>query len=115
MSFWENVEDIREYRNLSRKELAYRAKFSQTSISTGIKRQSVPAADVAFRIAKVLNVSIEYLLTGKNSGKNDNDIQIPLHNFKKYSELFEEFDKLPAAAQKKLVSLLKDIRLGYNG
>ena len=112
MSFWENVEYIREYRNLSRKELAYQAKFSQTSISTGIKRESVPAADVAYRIAKVLKVSIEYLLTGKDDANAKNEIPIQFHNFKKYSALFEEFDKLPASAQKKLVALLKDIRLG---
>ena len=112
MGFWENVEDIREYRNMSRKELAYRAKFSQTSISTGIKRKSIPAADVAFRIAKVLDVSIEYLLTGKNDAGLKNEIKIPLQNYKKYSELFREFDSLPSSVQKKFVALLKEIRLG---
>lgn len=99
---------------MSRKELAYQANFSQTSISTGIKRESVPAADVAFRISKALHVSIEYLLTGKDDVNAKNEMPVSYHNFKKYSDLFEEFDKLSASAQKKLVALLKDIRLNNN-
>ena len=65
MSFWETVEEVREYRDISRKELAYKADFSLNSISTGIARNSVPSADVACRIAKVLVVSVEFLVTGK--------------------------------------------------
>ena len=66
MNFWKNVDYVREYREMTRKELAYQADFSIASFSTGIKRNSIPAADVAYRISKVLDVSIEYLLTGKN-------------------------------------------------
>ncbi len=66
MSFWENVDAERDFQNISRKELAYKANFSLTSLSTGIIRNSIPSADVAYRIAKVLNVSIEYLLDGNS-------------------------------------------------
>ena len=58
MTFWETVDSEREYKNLSRKELAYEAGFSLNCISTGIARGSIPAADVAYRIAKVLGVSV---------------------------------------------------------
>ena len=67
MNFWEVVDSEREYKNLSRKELAYLADFSVNSIPTGIARGSIPAADVAYRIAKVLGVSVEYLLLGEKS------------------------------------------------
>ena len=67
MNFWEIVDSEREYKNLSRKELAYLADFSVNSIPTGIARGSIPAADVAYRIAKVLGVSVEYLLLGEKS------------------------------------------------
>ena len=67
MNFWETADWEREYKNLSRKELAYKAGFSLNCISTGIARGSIPAADVAYRIAKVLGVSVEYLLLGGDS------------------------------------------------
>jgi transcriptional regulator with XRE-family HTH domain len=66
MLFWENVEYIREYKNMTRKELSLKADFSLTSISTGIARQSMPAVDVAVRIAQALGVTVEYLVTGKD-------------------------------------------------
>lgn len=74
MGFWENVDAERDFQNISRKELAYKANFSLTSLSTGIIRNSIPSADVAYRIAKVLNVSIEYLLEG-SSKKESKKVQ----------------------------------------
>lgn len=71
MGFWENVDAERDFQNISRKELAYKADFSLTSLSTGIIRNSIPSADVAYRIAKVLNVSIEYLLEGNSEKRNE--------------------------------------------
>lgn len=69
MSFWKNVENELEYQNISRKDLAKRAGFVVSGISLGITNNSVPYADVAVRIADVLNVSVEYLVTGKNNEK----------------------------------------------
>ncbi len=101
MNFWKNVDYVREYREMSRKELAYKADFSLTSLSTGIKRNSIPSADVAFRIAKTLNVSIEYLLTGKDSSKtsipdSNNFSQI---NYLKYKKMIEKLEALPENVQ----------------
>src|SRR5574344_1498525 len=67
MSFWENVESVREYKNLTRKELSAKAEFSIASISTGLARGSTPSADIAVRIARVLGVSVEYLITGEEN------------------------------------------------
>ncbi len=102
MNFWKNVDYVREYRNMTRKELAYKANFSLTSLSTGIKRNSIPSADVAFRIASTLNVSIEYLLTGKDSSKTDipNLNTFPQINYIKYQNLIEKFEALPENIQK---------------
>lgn len=107
MNFWKNVDNVREYRELSRKELAYKAGFSLTSLSTGIARNSIPSADVAYRIAKTLNVSIEYLLTGIESKdvKTNNLAQI---KFIKYQSLIEKFDALPENIQKNIAILISD-------
>ena len=111
MGFWENVDAEREYKNLSRKELAYRADFSLTSLSTGIKRNSIPAADVALRIAKVLGVSIEYLLTGTEMAASQTDtISVFLQKYHQYQPFIEEFASLPANVQKSISIMIKEIK-----
>ena len=67
MNFWEKVDQERELKNLTRKELAHIAKFSLNSISTGIARNSIPAADVALRIANALGTTVENLMGQKSS------------------------------------------------
>ena len=67
MNFWEKVDQERELKNLTRKELAHIAKFSLNSISTGIARNSIPAADVALRIANALGTTVECLMGQKSS------------------------------------------------
>jgi len=86
MSFWKNVENELDYQNISRKDLAKKAGFAVSGISLGISNNSVPSADVAVRIASVLNVSVEYLVTGKN---NKNEILTPRMN-----RLIENIQKL---------------------
>lgn len=111
MNFWENVDFIREQKDISRKELAYRAEFSLASLSTGIIRGSIPAADVAYRIAKVLNVSIEYLLTGENNSLQTQIYQL-IENSKKYQKhktLVEEFETIPQHIQKSIENMIHEI------
>lgn len=80
MSFWQNVETEREYKNISRKELAKKADFAVSGISLGLSHDSIPSADIAVRIAKVLGVSVEYLVTGKESSlANANNTAQILH------------------------------------
>ena len=67
MSFWQNVENELNYKNMTRKELAEKASFAVSGISLGLSHDSIPYADVAVRIANVLDVSVEYLVTGQDS------------------------------------------------
>ena len=120
MTFWETVDFEREYKNLSRKELAYEAGFSLNCISTGIARGSIPAADVAYRIAKVLGVSVEYLLLGGDSQtiqssqetqktKINSEVIERSKKYIKYYELIDNFEKLPKNIQKSLIALVQEI------
>ncbi|MEE1058432.1 MAG: helix-turn-helix transcriptional regulator [Treponema sp.] len=117
MNFWEVVDSEREYKNISRKELAYLADFSINSIPTGITRGSIPAADVAYRIAKVLDVTVEYLLLGGNVqsqqkiNENNKNLEI-IERSKKYTknhELIDNFEKLPNNLQKSVEDLIQTI------
>ena len=121
MNFWENVENVREYRGISRKELAYKARFSLNSISTGITRNSVPAADVAYRIAQVLNVTVEYLITGSQTVVADSDEERKIDTeiagkrehltkyMDKYAEMLEAFSVMPITMQKTVSELIHKI------
>ncbi len=120
MNFWETVDWEREYKNISRKELAYKAGFSLNCISTGIARGSIPAADVAYRIAKVLGVSVEYLLLGgetknqpidKENSIKDIDIIERSKKYTKNYELIENFEKLPEEIKKTLNKLIEEISM----
>ena len=62
MNFWKKVDSELAYLGKTRKELANAIGFDVTNISFGIKRNSVPAADTALKIARFLGVSLDYLL-----------------------------------------------------
>jgi len=64
MSFWENVLAELDCQGINRKTLAEGAGFDVSNIRKGILSGSAPSADTAVRIAKILNVSVEYLVTG---------------------------------------------------
>lgn len=123
MNFWENVEYVREYRGMTRKELAYKAHFSLNSISTGITRGSFPAVDVAFHIAQVLCVSVETLLNddifninlmyAKTQTETENQIQQELavrtQNILKYADIFKDFSHIPPDMQHTVAELIHKI------
>ncbi len=72
MNFWERVDSELKYLGKTRKELAAAVGFDAANISFGIKRNSVPYADTALKVARFLGVSLDYLLdlnepTGQNS------------------------------------------------
>lgn len=112
MNFWEKVDQERELKNLTRKELAHIAKFSLNSISTGIARNSIPAADVALRIANALGTTVECLMGQK---KNQQAPPQPIISakkealYKKYHALIEDFDKLSPENQKAIMQIVTQI------
>lgn len=68
MGFKENLKDEISYQGIMVKELAIKAGLQPSSISNYIRENSsVPSADIAVKIAGALGVSVEYLVTGKDS------------------------------------------------
>lgn len=53
-----------EYLNTTRAELARYLGTRQSTVESWLKRDSVPAADTALKIARFLNVPLEYLIDG---------------------------------------------------
>lgn len=65
MSFWERVSNLLLNNDMSRKKLAYESGVSLDAINKGMSKLTTPNADNALKIAKVLNTSVEFLLTGQ--------------------------------------------------
>ena len=64
-SFGDRLREEIEYVGISQRELAEKAGIKKRALDMYVGyRGSMPAADVAVRIAKALNVTVEYLVTG---------------------------------------------------
>ena len=75
--FADRIREESEYLGLSRKELAYRADIKLRALAMYLGTQgSMPPADVAVRLAKALNVTVEYLVTGE--GKTERKAPEPV-------------------------------------
>ncbi|MDE7392621.1 MAG: helix-turn-helix domain-containing protein [Treponemataceae bacterium] len=63
--FRETLRSELDFQDIKVKELAVKTGISQRTLEGYLgARGSIPPADVAVRIAQVLNVSVEYLVTG---------------------------------------------------
>ena len=70
MNFWERVDDLLDRKDINKKTLAFEAGFDASNITKGIKNNNIPSAETAVKIAKVLDVSVEYLVDGTEPAKN---------------------------------------------
>ena len=100
--FKQTLRDEMDYKDIRVKELSLRTGISQRTLESYLNaRGSIPPADVAVKIANALNVSVEYLVTGKKTGetKPEQEQSFP-RDFsegqkaflKKFSKLLKEFD-----------------------
>ncbi len=74
-TFSERLKSEIKYKGFVQKELAALANVKKRAMDMYVGSQcSMPPADVAVKIAKALDVSVEYLVTGKEyKAKNDMD------------------------------------------
>ena len=105
--FWKRVDEELEYNGMNRKTLSREVCFSLGNVGKGIKLGSSPSADTAVKIASVLGVSVEYLVTGENKSSNKNavDEQTQLKLYRKYHELIAKCERLPEEQVKFLVQI----------
>lgn len=72
MDFRDRLRERIEYLGMLDKEVAAKAGISKRAIDSYVgSRKCMPSADVAVRLAKVLGVSVEYLITGENYFPNE--------------------------------------------
>ena len=71
LEFWQNVKEELDYNLITQKELAAKIGISYNTLQSWITKDRLPDAKQALKIAKELNTSIEYLITGKNENQKD--------------------------------------------
>ncbi len=76
-AFKERLIDELNYQGISNRDFAQQVGISASTLSMYLYRGSIPAADVAVRMAQVLNTTAEYLVLGTSDGKS-----IPKQNTK---------------------------------
>ena len=72
MGFWNNVLIELDYLGMTSKALAVKAGFAASNIGKGIRMRRSTSADTAVKIANILGVSVEYLVTGKEPPSKKN-------------------------------------------
>ena len=103
MGFKENLRDEISYQGLLVKEVALGAGLNQKSLSNYLRENSsIPSADIAVRIAKVLGVSVEYLVTGKK----DSVPQYYVHYSAEIRQLADKLSKMSARDRKLAAALI---------
>lgn len=100
MGFKENLKDELSYKGMTIKELSILTGISQGSLSNYMKENSsIPSADVATKIATALNVSVEYLVSGKNKKIETKEYSAEIRT------LADKFEKL-SERDKKIINTL---------
>ena len=82
MDFRSRLREQIDFNGLLDKEVADKAGISKHTLDTYVgARGCMPAADVAVRLAKVLGVSVEWLITGEDARTPTADINLLYHYY----------------------------------
>ncbi len=106
MNFSTRLKEEIDYTGIPYKELAAKANVKLRALFTYVAANpSMPPADVAVRIARALNVSVEYLVDGKKSDSSELLISkeyLP----QKQANLIKSFNNLSLIEQKAVLKLI---------
>ncbi len=112
MSFKDNLKDELTYQGILVKELSAKTGIAKRTIDNYLRsNESQPTAENAVKIAKALNVTVEYLVTGKNDNTKQSDfldIELPL--CKKYYRLIKKLETLEEESVKQIEALIEQMK-----
>lgn len=96
------IDELLHRKNIKREAVCKAAGVVDNSLTTWKKRGTIPSADVAAKMAKYLNTSVEWLVLGEEpNGFSNDDIKL----IEKWHEISDEGRK---AVQKLLDSYARD-------
>lgn len=98
MGFKENLKIELNYKGMTVKELAFASGVNKRTIDQYLSAAAkMPSAENAVKIATALGVSVEYLVTGKNSAAQTQTSQDELNQarrYKKFHALIQKAERL---------------------
>lgn len=100
------IDSVLKKRNLKRKAVADAVGISLQPFTSWSNRGSIPGADIAYHIAEYLNVSVDWLLTGKEDTPPEN-VNLPPPEI---LELAEDIYRLPVEFQKIIIGNVEDYK-----
>ena len=100
------IDSVLKKRNLKRKAVADAVGISLQPFTSWANRGSIPGADIAYHIAEYLNVSVDWLLTGKEDTPPENVNHPP----PEILELAEDIYRLPVEFQKIIIGNVEDYK-----
>ena len=89
--------------------MAEEAGFDVSNIGKGIKTGSAPSADTAVRIAKILNVSVEYLVTGVPQNATETQVTAAYRSFQKYRSFTNTLEHLDENTREAIIELAEKL------
>lgn len=72
--FWNNVKTLLDIRNLTQKELSALSDINLGTLKNQICRNVIPDAIEAVKIAKALNTTVEFLVTGTEENQAEKEL-----------------------------------------
>lgn len=104
MDFRERLREEIAFSGLTYKELSAKSGISKRAIISYVSGQScMPSADIAVKLAKVLNTSVEYLIMGEKSS------QLDIQTSKESRKLLHIYTALSEKNKKLLLAIAEDI------
>ena len=117
-SFWINVKRLLPYKNLEVKDLAFRANVPYSTIINGMNKNSMPLADLALKISKILNIPLDSLLEDEalimeNNYQKEKKYS-DIHFYRKNKVLIDSYEKLPENVKLSLQELIIKMAESYS-
>ena len=101
MGFKENLKSELEYKGLLVKELAHKSGIKKQTLDNYLStHNSIPNAEMAVKIAKALDTSVEFLITGEKPETNNSETS-------DVTELVSKYKKLPAEKKAALLQIAR--------
>lgn len=109
VSFADRLRAEIEYQGMLQKELAFKAGIKKRALDMYLGSQSsMPPADVAVRLAKVLGVTVEYLVTGEKpepGATSEKEKKIALD----FKQVEDDLNSLPIKVASSLVHTIHTV------
>lgn len=103
LNIGERITQLRKQQNLSQDELAKKAEVSRTIIGNYERNANTPSIEVLIKLAKVFNVSVDYIIGEGELAALDKDLL----------KRIEDIEKLDEATKQHLFFLIDNVIQNY--